>query len=153
MARYMANEAKSTFWMDVLKISLGVFIGGLLSALAYTKIIALGVEYAAAEVSAAIKLDLQKMDAKSEQARKQAELARLRQVAQQQAEQQAANERAAQQAEQMLQREVRMRAEWQQIYQPSAACRIDSTTMPCVNAYASAHKRFMDKFGEMPPRF
>ena len=49
--------------------------------------------------------------------------------------------------------EALMRQEWKKIYQPSAACQQDSTTMNCVNAYAAAHKIFLHKFGEFPPRF
>lgn len=67
MSRFMANEPESTFFIDVFKIALGVFIGGLLAALAYTKIIALGVEQAAAEATASMQREMQKMKAQEEQ--------------------------------------------------------------------------------------
>ena len=63
MSRYEVKE--STFFTDVFKIALGVFIGGLLAALAYTKIIALGVEYAARSASASIQKELRLADARA----------------------------------------------------------------------------------------
>nr|WP_314352032.1 hypothetical protein [Comamonas thiooxydans] len=74
MARYMADEKESSFFSDVLKISLGVFIGGLLAALAYTKIMAIAAEYAAQRVVESVELSMREQ---AEKARKQAEMARL----------------------------------------------------------------------------
>ncbi|BCX53034.1 MULTISPECIES: hypothetical protein [Comamonas] len=153
MARYMADEKESSFFSDVLKISLGVFIGGLLAALAYTKIMAIAAEYAAQRVVESIELSMREQ---AEKARKQAEMARLqaehqrfqREVEEGQRRANAERERQAKQ-----EHEAFMRQEWKKIYQPSAACQQDSTTMNCVNAYAAAHKIFLNRFGEFPPRF
>ena len=153
MNRFAANEPESSFFVDVFKIALGVFIGSLLAALAYTKIVAWGVEYAAKEAMEKMEKDAR---AQAEHSRQQAELQRLRREenerAKANAERMVAEARAQHQLRQQ-EHEEQMKREWQKIYQPTAACRVDSTTMPCVNAYAAAHKRFMDKFGEMPPRF
>ena len=149
MARYMADEKESTFFTDVLKISIGVFIGGLLAALAYTKIMAIAAEYAAQKVLSSVEMSMKEQ---AEKTRKQVEMARL----------QAEHQRSQREAEDALrranaerEREAKQEHEayMQKIYQPSAACQQDSTTMNCVNAYAAAHKIFLSKFGEFPPRF
>ena len=149
MARYMADEKESTFFVDVLKIALGVFIGGLLAALAYTKYMAWEVEYSLRQATAEMQKQAKQQ---ADRSRKQAEEDRQRREA-------AANERVArerQQAAGALQRkqhEADMRAAWSQIYRPSAACQTDQMTLTCANAHAAAHKRFMEIYGEMPPRF
>ena len=52
-----------------------------------------------------------------------------------------------------LRHQEMMRDYWRKLYQPSEVCRRDPSSMPCVNAHASAYKRFMEIYGEMPPRF
>lgn len=153
MARYMADEKESTFFTDVLKISIGVFIGGLLAALAYTKIMAIAAEYAARKVVESVELSMKES---AERTHKQAEMARLQAEDQriQRAAEDALRRASAERDRQARQEhEALMRQEWKKIYQPSAACQQDSTTMHCVNAYAAAHKVFLQKFGEFPPRF
>ena len=75
MNRFAANEPESTFFIDVFKIALGVFIG----ALAYTKIIAWGVEQAASEATATMQKEMRRLKAQEEQdqARRAGELQRL----------------------------------------------------------------------------
>lgn len=149
MARYMADEKESTFFVDVLKIALGVFIGGLLAALAYTKYMAWEVEYSLRQATAEMQKQAKQ---RTELSRKQAEEERQRRGA-------AASERAAREgqrvadAAQRQQHEADMRAAWKQIYRPSPACQVDQMTLTCANAHAAAHKRFMEIYGEMPPRF
>ncbi|AIJ46966.1 hypothetical protein O987_14250 [Comamonas testosteroni TK102] len=149
MARYMADEKESTFFVDVLKIALGVFIGGLLAALAYTKYMAWEVEYSLRQATAEMQKQAKQ---RTELSRKQAEEERQRREA-------AASERAAREgqraadAAQRQQHEADMRAAWKQIYRPSPACQADQMTLTCANAHAAAHKRFMEIYGEMPPRF
>lgn len=153
MTRFMAGEKESTFFVDVFKIAMGVFIGGLLAALAYTKIISLGVEYAARDAMATLNKEANLQAAES---RKAAALQSLQseQKARQLAEAEKMVVRARQQHEQRQhEKEAQLRLEWQKIYKQSAACQIDSTTMPCVNAYAAARNQFIDRFGEAPPRF
>lgn len=140
MSRYEVKE--STFFTDVFKIALGVFIGGLLAALAYTKIIALGVEYAARSATASIQKELRLegvRNSAAEQARAESE------------RQKAAN--IEREKRERLRREDELRVAWRQMYKPSAACQADPSTMPCVNAHAAAHKRFTEVYGELPPRF
>ena len=149
MARYMADEKESTCFVDVLKIALGVFIGGLLAALAYTKYMAWEVEYSLRQATAEMQKQAKQ---RTELSRKQAEEERQRREA-------AASERAAREgqrvadAAQRQQHEADMRAAWKQIYRPSPACQADQMTLTCANAHAAAHKRFMEIYGEMPPRF
>lgn len=138
MARYMADEKDSTFFTDVLKIALGVFIGGLLAALAYTKIIALGVEYAAREATAAMDKELKAM---AEKNRQQAEAQRLQREAQENARAEHARQQAAAQQE-ALARSARKEAAFKRFYQPSRLCEIDPVTVPCVDAYLAAKRRF-----------
>jgi len=47
----------------------------------------------------------------------------------------------------------RMRDAWKKLYQPSEMCERDPSLISCANAHAAAHKRFMEIYGEMPPRF
>lgn len=153
MSRYRSEQSDSDFLTDVLKIALGVFIGGLLAALAYTKYMAWEVEHSLRQASAEIQKQAKQQ---AERSRKQAEDARQRRDAE--AIESAARERqqAADlelKARQKQQHEADMRAAWSHIYRPSAACQVDQTTLSCANAHAAAHKRFMDMYGEMPPRF
>lgn len=151
MARYMANEPESTFFMDVLKIALGVFIGGLLAALAYTKIIALGVEHAAAEATAAMQRDLQKMNAQQEQARRAAEQQRTQQDAQRQAMLDAANAQAQQRQREQEERiafEKRREAAWNRSFKPSQLCRDDPLTTECIDTANISRRRFYAQYKE-----
>ncbi|GGH61920.1 hypothetical protein GCM10010975_26120 [Comamonas phosphati] len=142
MSRYMAGESEGSFWMGVLRIALGVFIGSLLAALAYTKIIAMGVEYAARDAAALLAKEMKSQAAKQDA---------IERVKADHARWQAAD--IEQQKRDKLRRDDELRVAWKQIYRPSAACQADPSTMPCVNAHAAAHKRFMEIYGEMPPRF
>lgn len=156
----MAEQSDSDFLTDVLKIALGVFIGGLLAALAYTKYMAWEVEYSLRQATA----ELQKQaKQQAERSRKQAEEERQRREAAAgemaaRESQQAADELQRKQQEayarnQRIQHEADMRAAWKQIYRPSPACQADQMTLTCANAHAAAHKRFVEIYGEMPPRF
>jgi Na+/H+ antiporter NhaB len=78
MARYMADEKESTFFVDVLKIALGVFIGGLLAALAYTKYMAWEVEYSLRQATAEMQKQAKQQ---ADRSRKQAEDDRQRREA------------------------------------------------------------------------
>ena len=142
MARYMAEEKESTFFLDVFKIALGVFIGGFLAALAYTQFVAWNIERSFAQVSLESKTRL-------ENERRQIELNRLQQVNRAQLQEAETREKAAA----ARAHEEQMRAMWRQMYKRTAACEADPTTMVCVNAHAAAHKRFTETYGELPPRF
>lgn len=140
MSRF--EEKESTFFTDVLKIALGVFIGGLLAALAYTKFMAWNVERSLSLISFESKANI-------ENERRQLEIKRLQQFDRlQQQEAERSGRAAAAQAH-----EEQMRAMWRQMYKPTAACEADRSSIACANAYAAAHKRFTETYGEMPPRF
>lgn len=140
------SQEDGSFFASVLTIALGVFIGGLLAALAYTKIMALAVEYEAKQALAAFERD----------AKAQADRARQQSEAQAMTRLELARQQAADREQTRLEKhahDAKMRAAWTKLYQPSAVCQADPSTMPCVNAHAVAHKRFMELYGEMPPRF
>lgn len=151
MSRYMANEPESTFFADVFKIALGVFIGGLLAALAYTKIIAMGVEQAAAQASAAMKRDMQKMNAQQEMQRKEQE-ARTR------AEHAAARAQAEENARRVRERdlelqerkafEARREAAWKRTFRPSQICQDDPLTTECIDTANISRRRFYAQYRE-----
>ncbi len=153
MSRFKTEQADSDFLTDVFKIALGVFIGGLLAALAYTKYMAWEMEYSLRQASAEIQKQAKQQ---AERSRKQADEERQRRDAD-------ASERAVRdrqqaadlelKARQKQQHESDMRAAWSQIYKPSAACQAEQITLACANAHAAAHKRFVDIYGELPPRF
>lgn len=151
MGHYMANEKGSTFFIDVLKIALGVFIGGLLASLAYTKIISLGVEYAAAETAAKIERDLQKMKAEDDQRRVQQE---TRKRAEQEAAQQQALERQRLALLQQQEREAqaafaaRREAAWRRSFRPAQLCIDDPLTTECIDTANISRRRFEAQYRE-----
>lgn len=151
MSRFMAKEPESTFFIDVFKIALGVFIGGLLAALAYTKIIALGVEQAAAEATASMQREMQKMKAQEEQerARRAAELQRLQQGAQARAAEQAAQleERRRQQEEQVA-FDKRREVAWKKSFKPTQLCQDDPLTTECIDTANISRRRFYAQYRE-----
>lgn len=153
MSRFMANEPESTFFIDVFKIALGVFIGGLLAALAYTKVMAWEMEYSLKQATT----DWEKQaKQQADKSRKLAEVERQRRDADAKEKTALARQQAADfemRSRQKQQHEAEMRAAWGQIYKPSPACQADQMTLTCANAHAAAHKRFMEIYGEMPPRF
>lgn len=115
MSRFEVKE--STFFTDVLKIALGVFIGGLLAALAYTKIIAMGVEYATRGAFSSIQKELKLESIRnnvSDQARAEAERQRAANIERENRER--------------LRRNDELRVAWKQMYRPSAICQADPST-------------------------
>ena len=153
MSRYRSGESDSDFLTDVFKIALGVFIGGLLAAFAYTKYMAWEVEYSLRQATAEIQKQAKQQ---AERSRKQADEERQRREAQVQqavADSQKAAEVEMRAQQQQQQHDSEMRAAWSHIYRPSAACKADQTTLACANEHAAAHKRFTEIYGELPPRF
>ena len=134
MARYMSDSDESSFFVDVIKIALGVFIGGLLAALAYEQILAWRVNEALKEVQA----QTQRATAQIQRSQELAEQKRQRE----REEQDEQRRQALEQARQERLRQERKNAAWERFYQPPEACKVDSATMPCVNAYMAAKKRF-----------
>ena len=138
MERRVFQNEESTFLLDIVKTSLGVFIGGLAAMFAYEGISAMRLEYAAKRLV--------------QQAQQQEKTARAELVHQQQQQQKIQQEREeeqqatrrADQLAQRLERERRLRKEaaWRVFYQPSAPCRDDPVTAVCANEHIAAKRRF-----------
>lgn len=149
MSRYMADEKESTFFLDVLKIALGVFIGCLLAAFAFSKYIDWEMNRAVWQFDKTMSRETQRMKSDAEQYLKSSERAMQRRSAAEQIE----ADRIALQAKQAqiarnqeAERDVRRQEAWESYYQPSAACKADSSTMDCANAFMAAKKRFLERF-------
>ncbi|MGG4052161.1 hypothetical protein ABEW79_11030 [Delftia tsuruhatensis] len=128
------EREEGTFFIDVIKIALGVFIGGLLAALAYEQVLAWRMAQALKEVQAQAQRSteqIQRSQQRAEQQRQRDSEAREQQA--QQALEHARRERI---------RKERKSAAWERFYQPAEACKVDPGTMPCANAYMAAKKQF-----------
>lgn len=138
MERRGFRNEEGTFLLDLVKISLGVFIGGLAAMFAYEGITALRIEQAMRKQADQINQAQRK--AQQDLAKEQA--GRDQRVEQQR--QQAQAQREAYQADQALQRARVQRREtaWNAFYQPSLACRIDAVTAVCANEHIAAKRRF-----------
>lgn len=153
MSRFGSQQTDSDFLTDVFKIALGVFIGGLLAALAYTKYMAWEVEYSLRQATAELQKQAKQQAEQDRQRREAVASERAAREGQRAAEEQQRKQQEADMRVQRVQHEADMRAAWKQIYRPSPACQADQMTLTCANAHAAAHKRFMEIYGEMPPRF
>lgn len=149
MSRYRSEQSDSDFLSDVFKIALGVFIGSLLAAFVFTKYMAWEMERALGPLSAALNRDAKRMGQEatrlfqqSDQQRQQREAAA--QIEREAQAEQARQKRLQQQAE--ADRDARRQAAWERFYQPSAACKADSSTMTCANAFMAAKKRFLEQY-------
>lgn len=149
MARYREEQSDGDFFTDVLKIALGVFIGGLLAAFVYTKYMAWEMNRALGQVNTALSKETQRMKADTDQFFQKNE----RVMQQRAAAEQIDKDRIAEQERQRLiaqqqevERDARRQAAWERYFQPSAACKADSSSMSCANAFMSAKKRFLDQY-------
>ena len=138
MERRGFQNDDGTFLLDLVKIALGVFIGGLAAMFAYEGITAWRVEQALIKEANKVKQAQRKADEREakEQADREQRSAERRQQAQARHD--------AYQASQALQRARAQRKEsaWAAFYQPSQACTLDPTTASCANEFISARKRF-----------
>ena len=134
MGRYASESPEGSFFVDVLKIAIGVFIGALLSVLAYEQILAWRMNQALKEVQAQTQRAADQLQRSQQRAEQQRQ--RDREIQEEQRQQ------ALEQARQARIRQERKNAAWERFYQPPDACKADSSTMPCVNAYMAAKKRF-----------
>lgn len=132
MVRYMAEQSDSSFLTDVFKIALGVFIGGLLAALAYTKYMAWEMERSLGPALSSLNRETQRMSAESarqfqqfEQQRQQREA--VHRIEQDQQADQARQRQLQQQAE--AERDARRQAAWERYYHISPLCMVDSSTV------------------------
>ena len=138
MQRRPFEKPENTFFADILKTALGVFIGALAALFAYEAINALRLEYAARQL-------VQNLEKEQKNARAQA--ARQQQQQQENEQQQHEAQQAARMADQLAQRLERERssrkqAAWTAFYQPSASCRADAVTAACANEHIAAKRRF-----------
>ncbi|KRA06608.1 hypothetical protein [Acidovorax sp. Root568] len=136
------EEDTGKFLVDVFKIALGVFIGGLAAAFAYEAILTYRAEEAMRKAAQEIK---------AQAARTNAEIAKqneLNQQAKEEERQHMEGLRAAQALEKRLESERRQRKEdaWARFHQPSPNCKLDSGTTACANEYMAARKRFESQY-------
>lgn len=149
MSRYRTEQSDGDFLTDVFKIALGVFIGGLLAAFVYTKYMAWEMNRALGQINTAVTKETQRMWADTNQFVQKNERAVQQRVAAEQVERDRIAEQARQrQIAQQQQAELddRRQTAWGRYYQPSAACRADSSTMNCANAFMAAKKRFLEQY-------
>lgn len=149
MARYKAEESDGSFLTDVFKIALGVFIGALLAAFAYTKYMAWEVERSLGPALSSLNRETQRMKSESSRQFQQLEQQRQQREAAEQIEREAQAEQARQkrlQQQAEADRDARRQEAWERFYQPSAACKADSSTMTCANAFMAAKKRFLEQY-------
>lgn len=149
MARYMAEQSDSNFFADVFKIALGVFIGGLLAAFVYTKYMAWEMNRALGQFNTALSKDTQRVWSETNQSIQRSKDDAQRRVATAQIEKDRVAEQARQREiaqQQEAERDARRQLAWERYYQPSAACKADSSTMTCANAFMAAKKRFLEQY-------
>ena len=149
MARYAAEQSESTFFVDVLKIALGVFIGSLMAAFVYTKYMAWEMEQTLGPVNAKLNREAKRMSEETSRLFQQAERERQQREATAQIERDAQIEFARQKRQQQqaeADRDAKRQAAWERYYQPSASCVADSSTMTCANAFMAAKKRFLEQY-------
>lgn len=149
MSRYRSEQSDGDFLTDVFKIALGVFVGGLLAAFVYTKYMAWEMNQALGQINTAVTKETQRMWSDTNQFVQKNERAVQQRVAAEQVEKDRITEQARQrQIAQQQQAELddRRQAAWERYYQPSAACKADSSTMICANAFMAAKRRFLEQY-------
>ena len=149
MARYAAEQSEGAFFVDVLKIALGVFIGSLMAAFVYTKYMAWEMERALGPVNATLNREAKRMSEETSRMFQQSERERQQREAAAQIERDARIELAQQKRQQQqaeADRDAKRQAAWERYYQPSASCVADSSTMACANAFMAAKKRFLEQY-------
>lgn len=145
MERRRFQNEEDTFLLDVVKTSLGVFIGGLAAMFAYDGISAMRLEYAAKQLMQ--QAQQQEKAARAELVRQQQQQQKTQQqqqkIQQEREEERQALRRANQLAQRLeRERQLRKEAAWRVFYQPSAPCRDDPVTAACANEHIAAKRRF-----------
>lgn len=138
MYRRQETDSDHSFTVDVLKIALGVFIGGLLAAFTYEGIQAWRLQHAAQQAAEAFKA----RQAQQDQVRWEQE--RLR-TDREQANEKQRQKAAAAQADRIAAdkaKAARKEAAWAQFYQPNVTCRADPSRGDCADAHIRARKVF-----------
>lgn len=124
-------DVEQSFFSDVVKVALGVFIGAMLAAFAYELLLDWRMERAARQVAAELREQDQRRSAAAEKRRQQIQRMQDMQVLAQRQERE---------------RKERKDRAWQAYFTPSPACRLDPLTTPCANAHLAARKRFDETY-------
>lgn len=140
--RSYQTEGEGSFLSDIIKIAIGVFIGGLAAAFTYEAILALRAEIALRKVQEEIKAQTDRIE-KQDARRRQVE-AEARDAAEREAEQLRSARALASRLE--TERQQRKDAAWAKFYQPSPNCKIDPGTTACANEHMIARKRFEGQY-------
>lgn len=140
--RLFQTEDEGSFLLDVFKIALGVFIGGLAAVFTYEAILAYRAEQALRKIEQQAKAQTDRANA--EAAKRMQQAAREQQEADQKAEQLRSARALAARLE--AERQARRDAAWSKFYQPSPSCKMDSGTAACANEYMAARKRFDSQY-------
>ncbi|MBV7453387.1 hypothetical protein KW843_02780 [Acidovorax sp. sif1233] len=140
--RSYQTEDEGSFLLDIIKIAIGVFIGGLAAAFTYEAILAYRAEMAIRKVQEEVKAQADRIE-KQDARRRQAEAEAL-DAAQLEADQLRSAKALAQRLE--TERQQRKDAAWAKFYQPSPNCKIDPGTTPCANEHMVARKRFEGQY-------
>jgi len=136
------EDTEDAFFLGVLKITIGVFVGALGALLVHDAITEYRMKLATQDALRDIQVQAERQSANA--ARREYNIVRMRQEDRDRQEQQR-QEQAAAIAEQRA-REARKQAAFERFYKPSQACQIDSATMPCANEYMAAKKRFESSY-------
>ena len=140
--RSYQTEDEGTFLLDIVKIALGVFIGGLAAAFTYEAILAYRAEAALRKVQENVKAETDRMNREAA-ARQQAET-EARDAAAREADQLRSARALAQRLE--AERQQRRDAAWAKFFHPSPSCKIDPGTTACANEHMAARKRFDSQY-------
>lgn len=149
MSRYRTEQSDSDFFTDVFKIALGVFIGGLLAAFVYTSYMAWEMKRSLGQFNTALSKETLRMRAETNQAIQQSDRAVQQAAAAAQMEKDRIAEQGRQRQlaqQQEAERDARRQAAWERYFQPSPACRADSVSLDCANAFMAAKKRFLEQY-------
>lgn len=140
--RSYQTEDEGSYLLDIIKIAIGVFIGGLAAAFTYEGILALRTEMALRKMQDEIKAQTDRIE-RQDARRRQAE-AEARDAAEREAEQLRSARALANRLE--TERQQRKDAAWAKFYQPSPNCKIDPGTTACANEHMIARKRFEGQY-------
>ncbi|CAN7261837.1 hypothetical protein LJR129_001170 [Acidovorax sp. LjRoot129] len=140
--RSFQTEDEGTFLLDILKIAVGVFIGGLAAAFTYEAILAYRTEAALRKIQENVKAETDRIKrdfAANQQADSDARYAAARDADQL---------RSAMALAQRLETERQQRKDtaWSHFFQPSPGCKADPGTTACANEHMVARKRFDSQY-------
>lgn len=142
MQRRNYENDGGVYLADLVKIAVGVFIGGLAAAFAYEGITALRLEYAAQKAVQEIRHQSDRANAQAVQQQRQ----QMQLQQQQRIDEENARKFEAEQQRASIDRRERREAAWRAFYIPSQACQEDRTMVACANAHIAAKKRFNDQY-------